>query len=51
MTTGSLMKVESVAECSLWSILQYVRPALSNNRSCKPYFGLFVSGRFTKVLL
>ena len=23
MTTGSLMKVESIAECSLWSILQY----------------------------
>ena len=24
MTNGSLMKVESIAECSLWSILQYV---------------------------
>ena len=23
MTSGSLMKVESIAECSLWSILQY----------------------------
>ena len=23
MTNGSLMKVESIAECSLWSILQY----------------------------
>ena len=23
MTTGSLIKVESIAECSLWSILQY----------------------------
>ena len=24
MTNGSLMKVESIAECSLWSILQYL---------------------------
>ena len=31
MTNGSLMKVESIAECSRWSILQYVRPALSDN--------------------
>ena len=23
MTTGSLMKVENIAECSIWSILQY----------------------------
>ena len=23
MINGSLMKVESIAECSLWSILQY----------------------------
>ena len=23
MTTGSLMKVENIAECSHWSILQY----------------------------
>ena len=23
MTSGSLLKVESIAECSLWSILQY----------------------------
>ena len=23
MTNGSLMKVESIAECSAWSILQY----------------------------
>ena len=29
MTNGSLMKVESIAECSLWSILQYFRPALN----------------------
>ena len=34
MTNGSLMlKVESIAECSPWSILQYFRPALSDYRS------------------
>ena len=31
MTTGSLMKVESIAECSC--ILQYFPPALSDSRS------------------
>ena len=31
MTNGSLMKVESIAECSPWSILQYFCPALSHN--------------------
>ena len=29
VTNGSLMKVESIAECSFWSILQYFWPALS----------------------
>ena len=33
MANGSLMKVESIAECSPWSILQYVWPALSDNWS------------------
>ena len=33
IANGSLMKVESIAECSPWSILQYFRPALSDNRS------------------
>ena len=33
LTDGSLMKVESIAECSHWSILQYVCPVLSDNRS------------------
>ena len=28
MTNGSLMKVECIAECSFWSILQYFSPAL-----------------------
>ena len=40
MTNGSLMKVESITECSLWSILQYFWPALSANQSWKPIFGL-----------
>ena len=32
MENGSLRKVKSIAECSTWSILQYFRPALSDNR-------------------
>ena len=51
MTNGSLMKLESIAECSTYSILQYFWPALSDTWSCKPIFGLFESGRFTQVLL
>ena len=35
------MKVESIAECSLWSILQYFWPALSDELSWTPIFGLF----------
>ena len=38
MTNDSLMKVKSIAECSLWSILQYFWPALSDNCSWKPLF-------------
>ena len=51
MTNGSLMKVESIAECSPLSILQYFLPALSENWSWKPILGLFESGRFWQVLL
>ena len=40
MTNGSLMKVENIAECSHWSILQYFWPALSDNRSENLIFGL-----------
>ena len=32
-TNGTLMKVESIVECSPWSTLQYFWPALSNNQS------------------
>ena len=45
------MKVRSIAECSPWSILQYFWPALSDNWSWKPIFGLFESGCFTQILL
>ena len=44
MTNGNLMKAESIAECFFW-------PALNDNWSWKPIFGLFKSGRFTQVLL
>ena len=33
MTNGSLMKIECIADCSLWSILQYLGPALSDSWS------------------
>ena len=47
----SLMKVESTAECSRWSILQCFWPAVSDNWYWKPIFGLFESGYFKQVLL
>ena len=43
--------VESIAECSPWSIPQYFWPELSDNWSWKPICGLFVSVRFTQILL
>ena len=51
MTNGSLMKVESIAEYSPWSILQYFWTALSDNRSWKPILVFFLSGRLRQVLL
>ena len=45
------MKVESIAECSPWSILQYFWPALSGNLSWKPIFGVLLSGHLMQVLL
>ena len=51
MTNGSLMKVESIAECSKGSILQYYWHALSDNWFWKLIFGLFESGHFAQVLL
>ena len=51
MENGSLMKVESIAECSPWSNLQYFWPALSDNRSWKPIFVVFLSDHLRQVLL
>ena len=45
------MKVESIAECSSWSILQYFWPAISDNWSWKLIICLFESDHFTQVLL
>ena len=39
-----LIMIESTAECSPKSILQYFWPALSNNPSWKTIFGLLLSG-------
>ena len=51
MTNGSLMKIESIAECSPWSILQYFWPALSDNRSQKQALVFFLSERLTDFTL
>ena len=52
MENGSLMKVESIAECSPWSILQYFWPALSNNQySENQFLVFFLSGHLRQVLL
>ena len=45
------MKVESIAECFHWSILQYFWPALSDNWYWKPILVFFLSGRLKQVLL
>ena len=50
-TNYRLMQVKSIAECSLWSILQYFRPSLSYHLSLRPLFCLFLSGHFIQVLL
>ena len=50
MTNGSLKKVESIAECSTWSILQYFWPALSDNWSWIPICDLF-EWPFTQVYI
>ena len=50
-TDYRLMQVKSIAECSKGSILQYFRPSLSYQLSLRPLFCLFLSGRFTHVLL
>ena len=44
MTNGSLMTVESVAECSPWSFLQHFWPALSDDWSFweRPFYTGFL---------
>ena len=48
---GSLMKVESIAECSKGNLLQHFWPALSDNWYWKPILVFFLSGRLRQVLL
>ena len=50
-TEYRLMQVKSIAECSKGSILQYFRPSLSFQLSLRSLFCLFLSGRFTQILL
>ena len=45
------MHVKSIAECSTWSILQFFRPSLSYQLLLRSLFCIFLSGRFTQVLL
>ena len=45
------MKVENIAKCSHWSILQYFSPALGNNRPENPLLVFFLSGRLRQILL
>ena len=51
MANGSLMKVESIAECSKGSILQYFWSAFSDNQSWKLFLVFYLSGRLRQVLL
>ena len=51
MTNGSLMKVESIAECSKGSILQYFWPSLKDNWSWKLILVFLRVARFTQVFL
>ena len=45
------MQVKSIADCSKGSILQYFRPTLGYHLLLRSLFCLFLSGRFTQVLL
>ena len=50
-TDYRLVQVESIAECSPWSILQYFPRSLRYHLSLKPLFCLFLIGRLRQVLL
>ena len=45
------MQVKSIAECSKGSILQYFWPSLIYHLPFTSLLSLFLSGRFTQVLL
>ena len=45
------MQVKTIAECSKWSSLQYIRLSLRYQLLLRSLFCLFLSGRFTQVLL
>ena len=46
-----IMQIESIAECSKGSILEYFRPSLSYSLSLIPLFCLFWVGHVIQVLL
>ena len=50
-TDYRLMQVKSIAGCSKGSILQYFRPSIRCHLLFRSLFCLFLSGRFTQVLL
>ena len=50
-TNYLLMQVKSIAEFCKGSILQYFKPSLSYHLSLRYLFCLFLSDRFTQVLL
>ena len=50
-TNSSLMKVESIAECSSWNILQNFDLHLAINGLESHFFVLFLSGHLRQVLL
>ena len=51
MTDYRLINVKNIAKYSKGSTLQYLRPSLSYQSLFRPSFCLFLSGRFTQVLL
>ena len=48
-TNYRLMQVNSIAECSKGSILQYCRPAFEVTHSFKTFFCLFLSDRLRQI--
>ena len=48
---NTFMQVESNAECSKGSILQYFQPSISYHLALRPLFCLFLSGHLRQVSL